>query len=162
MWGGLSHSSQPWDMGTHDQWSDALAVDRQCQGKQAREPRVRRLAPTASGEAWISSADGDWVLNPITSADNISERELWTAIVPSDQLLIEVSMDATDRTAFIENTTLTHINVGYRGFGSDDDTRGTSESCNVDVICPLGDDWRDEIPSVGLMIIGGSGAPARA
>jgi|GEM_PF-1685051 len=112
----------------------------------------------ASGEAWISSADGDWVLNPITSADNITEQELWTALVPSDQVLIEVSMDAAERDVFMANTTLTHINVGYRGFGSDDGTRGTSESCNVDVICSLGDDWRDEIPSVGLMIIGGSGA----
>jgi len=51
------------------------------------------------------------------------------------------------------------INVGYRGFGEvmaslDDDLR--SGSCNVDVICPEGDDWRAEIASVGVISTGGS------
>ncbi|MHC4090279.1 MAG: trypsin-like serine peptidase, partial [Planctomycetota bacterium] len=49
---------------------------------------------------------------------------------------------------------LTSINVGYRGFGKGGGNR--SGSCNVDVICPEGDDWRLDIPSVGVISTGGS------
>ncbi|MDH3786595.1 MAG: trypsin-like peptidase domain-containing protein, partial [Acidobacteriota bacterium] len=41
---------------------------------------------------------------------------------------------------------------GYREFGSDN----RSGSCNVDVICPDGDGWRGEIPSVAAISTGGS------
>lgn len=34
---------------------------------------------------------------------------------------------------------------------------GSSGSCNVNVICPEGDDWRDQIRSVAIITVGGSG-----
>ncbi|MEE2907891.1 MAG: hypothetical protein VX527_08675 [Planctomycetota bacterium] len=108
-----------------------------------------------SGEAWITSKDGRWVLNPITPADNINEDELWTAIVFSDSMIVEITVDEIDRQALIDATTLTKVNAGYRGFGTGDGTRGSSESCNIDVVCPLGDDWWDEIPSVGVYTVNG-------
>ena len=40
---------------------------------------------------------------------------------------------------------LTSINHGYRGFGERDGDGGRSGSCNNDVVCPLGDDWRSEM-----------------
>ena len=36
-----------------------------------------------------------------------------------------------------------------RGFKVDGQ-RGSSGSCNIDVVCSQGDDWWDEIPSVGV------------
>ena len=50
---------------------------------------------------------------------------------------------------------LTRINHDYVGFGrlaregALAQTKGVSGSCNVDVVCPDGDDFRREIPSVG-------------
>ena len=108
-----------------------------------------------SGEAWIASTDGRCVLNAISPTENINEDELWTAVVFSDSIVVEITIDEMDRQELIDNTTLTKINTGYRGFGTDA-TRGSSESCHVDVICPLGDDWRNEIPSVGVFTINGS------
>lgn len=34
---------------------------------------------------------------------------------------------------------------------------GDSGACNNNVICPVGDDWRDEIASVAMITVGGSG-----
>ncbi|MCH2133033.1 MAG: hypothetical protein MK116_04700 [Phycisphaerales bacterium] len=107
-----------------------------------------------SATAWIASLDGRWVLQPVTSADNINDGELWTAIVASDSALIEIAVDDADRQALIDATTLTRVNVGYRGFGNDG-ARGSSEGCNHDVECPLGDDWWNEIPSAGVYTING-------
>ncbi|MCH2152146.1 MAG: serine protease [Phycisphaerales bacterium] len=109
----------------------------------------------ASGEAWISSIDGRYILNRITPADNVNDGELWSALVFSDTAVIEISVDAHERNELIENTTLTKVNAGYRGFGVDE-TRGSSESCNIDVECPLGDDWWNEIPAAGVYTINGS------
>ncbi|MAT80532.1 MAG: hypothetical protein CMJ29_02670 [Phycisphaerae bacterium] len=108
-----------------------------------------------SGEAWIASSDGRYILNPITPAENIHDGEFWSAIVFSDTVIIEISVDEDERDELIENTTLTKINSGYRGFGVDE-TRGSSESCNIDVECPLGDEWQEEIPAIALYTINGA------
>lgn len=57
---------------------------------------------------------------------------------------------------------ITEAYHGYRNFSTTSDTKGNtpkaaigndSESCNVDVICPAGNDWRNEIRSTVLLSI---------
>jgi len=63
-------------------------------------------------------------------------------------MVIEVSLPA-DVESQLE-LRLTQVNHGYRGFASPGEKTGEkSGSCNVDVVCSQGDDWRDEIRSVG-------------
>lgn len=56
---------------------------------------------------------------------------------------------------------LTHVGVEYRGFGTRPENqhgrsrRKLSGSCNIDVICEEGDDWRQEIPAIALIQYGG-------
>lgn len=102
---------------------------------------------------FVYAADGSDRLRPYGAADNAPYGELWTPIVRSDDVVIELDLPKG-----LEGQGEVHlgsINVGYRGFGV-----GGSElfsgSCNVDVVCPLGDGWRNEIPSVARISIGGS------
>jgi hypothetical protein len=108
-----------------------------------------------SADFTIYSLDGSDVLRPMTSADNPASSEYWTRIVWGDEVVIEITVDQHDREFLQNNIELTAINEGYRGFEAPP-YRGSSESCNVDVICPLGDGWRSEIPSVGMYTINGN------
>ncbi len=85
--------------------------------------------------------------------DNAPGGALWTPIVPGDSAVIEAVVPRARLAEF--KLRLTRINHDYVGFGrlaregALAQTKGVSGSCNVDVVCPDGDDFRDEIPSVG-------------
>ncbi|MFT5463446.1 MAG: lysyl endopeptidase [Planctomycetota bacterium] len=99
-----------------------------------------------------SSLDLALQMRPFTAADNDAHGELWTPVLLTDDLVIEVTLPRSQTKDL--RLTLTQIGYGYRGFG--DPTAAESGSCNVDVVCPEGDDWQNEIPSVGVISLGGS------
>ena len=104
------------------------------------------------GQMFIYASDFSKVIRPFTPADNEEHGELWTPIIPVDEVVIEVTIPTAVRDEL--RLELTSINVGYRGFGKvGGDKSGT---CNVDVVCPEGDAWWDEIPSVAVISTGGS------
>ncbi|MGO3127826.1 MAG: pre-peptidase C-terminal domain-containing protein [Luteimonas sp.] len=88
-----------------------------------------------------------------TAADNKATGSLWTPLVPGDNAVIEVVVPKA-RVGDLK-LRLSSVNHDYLGFGrlaregALAQTKGVSGSCNVDVVCPDGDDFRDEIPSVG-------------
>ena len=102
---------------------------------------------TIEGMQWQS------FVGPFTSAD-VAEGELWTPPVHDDRILVTITCDDEDQLFLQQEVAITKVNVGYRGFellGA----RGSSESCNVDVACPEADEWRNEIPSVGVYTLNG-------
>lgn len=116
-----------------------------------------RFQMPAGGRLMVYSADGMTVLRPFTDADNESHGQLWTPVVPADDVVVEVTVPAAEVKGL--DLELGSINVGYRGFGelmASEDDGLRSGSCNVDVICSEGDDWRAEIASVGVISTGGS------
>ncbi len=107
-----------------------------------------------------ATSDPDEV-RTFTSADNESHGQLWTPVVPGDQAVIEVVVPRARQAELgLRLVQVGHDYVGFRrlasrsggGFG----TLGTSGSCNVDVACPEGDAWRDQIRSVAAISTGGS------
>jgi len=107
-----------------------------------------------SAELIVYSMDERSVRGPFNSLDNINEGQLWLPIVIGDDIMVSITCNDVDRLAVEQDVIITKINVGYRGF-DDPNPRGSSESCNVDVECALGDDWWNEIPSVGVYTING-------
>ncbi|HEX6885812.1 MAG TPA: trypsin-like peptidase domain-containing protein, partial [Planctomycetota bacterium] len=102
----------------------------------------------------LYSADREHVVRPFTAADNESHGEMWTPVVATDELVLELVLPAAALDeALLE---LTWINVGYRGFAPASSTALLSGSCNVDVVCAQGIPWALEIPSVGVISTGGS------
>ena len=91
-----------------------------------------------------------------TERDNEAHGELWTPVVISDDIVVELLLPASSRHDYLLE--LTRVNRGYRFFDeliaeAEADKAGT---CNIDVVCPEGDDWRLEINSVGVISTGGS------
>ncbi|MCP4247908.1 MAG: hypothetical protein GY778_12740 [bacterium] len=106
------------------------------------------------GQLLVYSADTNHVVRPFTAADNEAHGQLWTPVVPSDEIVVEVTLPP--RAVSKLELELTSINVGYRGFGAATGGGPRVGSCNVDVICPEGDAWRDEITTVAVISTGGS------
>ncbi|MBU1699483.1 MAG: hypothetical protein KJ970_17490 [Candidatus Eisenbacteria bacterium] len=85
--------------------------------------------------------------------DEKVEGEFWSPVIPGDDVIVELYVPAD--AAFEPEVIISQVNHDYRGFGKarDDAQQGW---CNIDVICPEGDPWRDEIRSEGVYTINGS------
>ena len=113
-----------------------------------------RFNMPASGSMTIRSTNGDFRIRPFTADDNKLHGQLWTPIVPGGEVLIEITVRNEERQLVVKGIELTSINAGYRWI-HDAAGRGSSESCNIDVVCPEGDAWWNEIPSVGVYTLNG-------
>ncbi len=91
-----------------------------------------------------------------TERDNAAHGQLWTPVIVSDDVVIELVLADEFRQDY--ELELTSVNRGYRYFGEDlvDQLQDKSGTCNIDVVCPEGDPWRNEIPAVGVISTGGS------
>lgn len=89
------------------------------------------------------------VVEEITNAELLNQTDYYTDNVPGDELILEYyePVDAAFAGTF-EIAQLGHV---YRASRLDKGYHGDSEGdCHIDVICPEGDDWRDQIRSVVL------------
>jgi V8-like Glu-specific endopeptidase len=107
-----------------------------------------RYVMPPGGLLFIYSPDYSTVIGPFTEVDNEVHGQLWTPLVPGEEIVIEVRLPAGAESRL--ELGLTWVNHGYREVGSAQDKSGEkSGSCNVDVVCSQGDNWREEIRSVG-------------
>lgn len=102
--------------------------------------------------AGLSRGADPALVRAFTSADNKPHGRLWTPVVPGDVAVIEVVVPRA-RAGELK-LRLTSVNHDYVGFDRLTRTSllqpmGISGSCNIDVVCPAGDGWRDQIRSVG-------------
>lgn len=102
------------------------------------------------GKLYVYAPETETMFGPFTAIDNETHGELWTPPIPGDDVIIEVNIPAERADAL--RLTLGHVNHGYRSL----DRSKQSGSCNIDVVCPEGDDWREQIRSVGAYSLNGS------
>ncbi len=106
----------------------------------------------AGGHLFIYAADQSEVIRAFTNADNADHGQLWTPMVHTDDLVVEVTLPK--KSVDLLDLKIGQIGHGYLGF--DDMAIMFSGACNVDVVCPQGDAWRNEIPAVGVISTGGA------
>ncbi len=99
----------------------------------------------------IYSSDRSQFIRTFTAEDNNAARELWSPIIMSDDVVIEVTAPAA--VASKVEIELGQVGQGFRTFGQKTTKAG---SCNVDVACPDSVGWEDEVNSVGVISTGGS------
>ncbi len=107
----------------------------------------------ASAELYLSNADGSYVLGPIRGSDALADGQYYTNLIPGERMRLEVAVAESEQA--LVNLALASVTYGYRGvlgFGGDHPDAGRSGACNIDVACPLGDDWTDQIQGVGQYI----------
>lgn len=104
-----------------------------------------RVNLPARAELRWSSLDGEVVQGPYTAADVNDAGELWTALIPGDEALLELRVPTAQREAVALH--LDRLGHGVHAL----DRSGVSAksgSCNIDVVCSQGNNWRDQIRSV--------------
>jgi hypothetical protein len=103
-----------------------------------------------SASFWVQAPDGSWVQGPYTRDDRNSRGGLWTAVVPGDEVVAELQVPE-DSDARLE---IKSVNHGYRFFGEHKDSAANKRgSCNINVVCPDGLPWRNEIRSVARITV---------
>lgn len=113
-----------------------------------------RFVMPEGGSMILYSPDGSKVMGPFTPADNDEHEELWTPILPGDELVVEVQLPAHQRQQL--GLQLKSVNHDFLGF-----SLVMSGSCNLDVICGAADGWaivdlyRDIIQSVAVIGLNG-------
>ncbi len=114
-----------------------------------------QLPPGASLR--VMAANGSASLGPYGPEYN-RLGQLWTPVIRSEVAEITLRVPAAARAAV--QLELGRINHGFRGFGARDTQSGAvqakSGSCNIDVACSDGDNWRDQIRSVARYTVGGA------
>lgn len=103
----------------------------------------------------MRAVDGSERVRPFTAADNAAHGQLWTPMLRTDDLLLELSVPG-ERFEDVK-LTLLRVGHGYRGFKPTlpPDSGYASGSCNVDVVCSEGDDWPLEIAASGAYSVNG-------
>lgn len=154
------HLAGKWDIADdRARWSFQL----ESEGATSLNLAFSQFALPDGGELIISDPKGIAGEVRFTSADQDAHGELWTPILETDQLLVQ--LDLPRATAQQVRLNLAQVNHGFRnnkrGKAIGD---GTSGSCNIDVVCSAADDpnfgplidmYRDQIRSVAAYTVGG-------
>ncbi|MEM1214694.1 MAG: cadherin-like domain-containing protein, partial [Bacteroidota bacterium] len=106
------------------------------------------------GQLVLYAADYRTVRGPFTPADNEDHEQLWTPLLETDELVVEVRLPRAAKDDL--RLKLAYVNHAFEDFSA-----LISGSCNLDVICGAADGWgivdahRDIIQSVAVISTGG-------
>jgi len=106
-------------------------------------------------DLFVYNEDRSEVLGSFTSANNQADEIFATALVAGDKATIEYFEPANVTTPGIVH--IYRVTHGYRGIKDFAKAFGSSGSCNVNVACPGGVGWENEINSVCMLVSGGAG-----
>jgi len=113
-----------------------------------------RFELPAGASLWLHDRDGAMVQGPYTREDRNAGGGLWTAVVLGDEIVVELHLTGSRTSADLR---IASVNHGYREFGETPAAAGIKQgSCNIDVICPEGDPWRDQIRATARIMISGA------
>ena len=109
-----------------------------------------RVELPTEARLWLYDPNGEVIQGPYTAADRTPDGQIWTAIVPGDELVLEVDLPpgATDFDLLVGR-----VNHGYRSF----DPAEKQGACQNDVVCPEGAPWQRQIRSVAWYTLEGIG-----
>jgi trypsin len=98
-----------------------------------------------------TATDDGSALRSFDHSDNKPHGELWTPVILTDDIIVELLMPKARRNDY--KLVIGAINKGYRHFG--EEIADKAGYCHIPVNCPEGDDWRSEINTVAAISFGG-------
>lgn len=116
---------------------------------------ITRFDLPEGAKLWIYDPAGKHVEGPYTRKNRSHLGSLWTPMIEGDEIVVElfVPSGASQPAVLIGK-----VNKGYRGFGKVG-LLGSSEGlCNIDVVCPEGNPWPNEIRAITAYTINGNSA----
>ncbi len=106
------------------------------------------------GSLILYSPDQSTIMGPFTPADNEVHEQLWTPLINEEEIIVEVVLPASQKSGL--GLKIESVNHAFYNF-----MNSSSGSCNLDVVCGIGDGfpevepYRDQIRSVGRMLVSG-------
>ncbi len=156
---GFNHAVQV-NSDAHGAWTTLRNGDRvwrvafACPGAFSINFRFSEFDIAERGRVFVYNAAGEH-LGAFTRASAMGSGILGVSQLPGDRITIEYHEPAgANRRGHLSIDRVTHA---YRDPFRYMRDLGDSGDCNINVICPEGDDWRDQIRSVAIITTGGSG-----
>ncbi len=110
----------------------------------------------AGARFMVYASDYSDIVRPFDAEDHTPTGALWTPVVRTAGIVAELYVPTLLRPQ--ARLTLVQVGSGYRFFGAGAVAGGVdgSGTCQVDVVCPQGAPWLEEIGSVAAISSGGS------
>ena len=124
-------------------------------GAQTLNFRFEHFFLPAGASMYLYNEDGSHVLGAFNEKNNHESKTFATTLIRGEKIFIEVYEPlAVSGMTTLKINRVTH---GYRSLEFETKGIGDSGNCNNNSICAVGDDWRDQIRSVGIMLSNGAG-----
>lgn len=156
---GFNHST---DLGTENNgtWYERENGDRiwrlsiACPGALSINFRFAEYHVPHGGLVFVYNDLGDQ-LGAFTAASAAGRTILGVTQLPGERITVEYYEPAA--VAGLGSLRIDQVTHGYRDVFNMAKGFGDSGPCNINVICPEGDDWRDQIRSTAIITVGGDG-----
>lgn len=123
------------------------------EGAQSHNLGITKFNMPDGANLWIYDPARKHVEGPYTARHRSHRGSLWTPIIEGDEIIVEVFTPVNVAKPVIE---ITKVNQGYRDFDKAGiPGAGRAGDCNVDVMCPAGNNWSNQIRAVGVYTANG-------
>ncbi len=141
-WTEMANGSRVWRLSLH------------CPGARSINFVFDQYVVPEGAQVFVYNANNEW-LGAFTQASSGGRAEMGVTQLAGDEVTVEyIEPVAVQGQGQLHINQVTHA---YRDVLGLMKGLGDSGACNNNVICPEGDDWRDEIASVGMITVSGSG-----
>ena len=140
-WNTLSDGTRLWRLGI------------ECPGALSVNFEFHDYRPAPGAKIFVLDETGDHI-GAFTTANDHGEHVLGVQAVKGSRITIEYQVPPRGELGSLQIGQITH---GYRDLFGYARALGSSGACNNNVICPEGDPWRDQIRSVAMITVNGSG-----
>ena len=100
-----------------------------------------------SAELWVYTDDQSIMRGPYNDSYNKNHGYFWIGDVPADHINLKFTVSEREKRHL--SFTVNNITRGFFKYWEEPDYTAKSGSCNVDVVCPDGDGWENQINAVG-------------
>lgn len=123
-------------------------------GATTTEVLLKPFRLSAGAKLTVRDGSGAVVWGPFDAQENNPARTLPLPIVAGERLQLELSVPPDEKDQI--ELTVHSITQGYRALSVvDGKVSAKAGGCNVDVVCPAGDPFREQARAVALLTIGG-------
>ena len=116
---------------------------------------ITRFGMPKGAKLWIYDPKHTHVEGPYTARNRSHLGSLWTPIIEGDEMVVEVFVPTGVSRPVVQ---IRKANRGYRAFLKTGIFGGSEGTCEIDVICPEGNAWRNQIRAINAYTINGTGA----
>jgi lysyl endopeptidase len=116
---------------------------------------ITRFELPRGAKLWVYDPAHEHVEGPYTQANRSQAGSLWTPVIEGDEIVVELFVPTNAGRASI---LISKVNKGYRGFTKVGLLGNSEGTCNIDVVCPEGNPWGDQIRAVTAYTINGTEA----